>query len=296
MAAALQCLLSAVARGVYDSQKGNGLSRESKIRAAAGALQAKGFDLGQYQKSERRLKVRSDVAAGALGFAGARGDPLPGLLLRLKYAGERTEEAFTRAQALLVHRYGGLAPRSSQIVAAVALAALLEWCHDACQKCRSRRAKPVQPAPCLICGQRRVVVAEGTEFERTVIVGKPTAGCTRCNGLGQTFPKVERLKGVACKVCNSTGRVSFEGKKRWRVLNEIVGYPVEGMPFKTFLKGWHDRYRVFLDALRLMDRLKVGVGLDFGFDASEPFTVECDGGVIPRTETESEEQEVGLPE
>jgi hypothetical protein len=284
------------------------MSRESKIRAVSGALQAKGFDLGQYQKSERRLRVRSDVAAGALGFAGARGDPLPGLLLRLKYAGERGEEAFTRAQALLVHRYGGLAPRSSQIVGAVALGALLEWCHDACQKCRSRREKAGRVAVCPCVNRLEARHSRGGREDpnwqvRHLPVGLPLPGCAKCAGMGRLFAQAERIKGIACKACNSTGRVSFDAKKRWRVVNEIVGaaqremgYPVEGMPFRSFLKGWNFRYESFIDVLRLTDRLKVGVGLDFGFEASEPFTVECDGDVIPRTEREPEDVEVGLPE
>lgn len=281
------------------------MSSESKVRAVSAALQAKGFDLGQYQRdTERRLKIRSDVAAGALAFAASRGDPLPGLLLRLKYAGERSEEAFARAQGLLVHRHGGTHRSTSGTLRAVAFAAVLEWCHDACKKCRARREKTAHAVDCGCVKEGYYLGVETLSGLRQKWAPGPRPGCAKCRGMGRLFRPLDRDKGVACVTCRNSGRISFEGRERWRTVSEIIvagqracGAPMERMEFKVFQHGWHTRYRYFLDVLRMTDRHMIGFDLNFGFRASEPFTPLSDGGVIARTETApANEEEAGGPE
>lgn len=109
---------------------------EWKIKAVAGALQPKALDLTKYARarsaSRERVapQLRGDDAAGALAFAAAD-DPLPGLLLRLKYAEQRSPDIFKQAQLILLGRYGGTAQRdTSAMMAACAAGALFEWTHD----------------------------------------------------------------------------------------------------------------------------------------------------------------------
>lgn len=267
--------------------------RESKIVAIAGAVQAKSFDLTQYRQrslAERRLKVRGEDAAGALAFAamdqyegldglptGANdpdatrlpGDPLTPLLLRLKYADQWAKDSFQRAQLILLHRYGGLSGAPSETLFAVAYAALAEWVHDPCPKCRGTSAGTQEPALCLQCGQRRAEVGNG----RWAIFGQPGAGCPKCGGLGRIFKEPKARRGMQCVACSNSGRVILHPKRRWRMVSEYLvaaqrarGERPRSLDYKTFLGYWQIRYERFLSVLRAADRRLVA-GLELGLTA-----------------------------
>jgi hypothetical protein len=260
------------------------MSREAKIRATSAALQPKSLDLAalrQRSLRESQMRVRQDDAAGALGFAEARGDPLPGVLLRLKYAHQRTEEGYKRAQALLLHRHGGLARKPSLIMGAVAMAALLEWVHDECQRCRNRRQGVIQPRPCGDCKNGYFETIETRKGPRQRLVTSPRPGCVKCHGSGRVFDDAERSRGIRCVACSNSGRVTFVAKKRYRIVSELVGAaqraldrPITGITWKTFSSTWHAKYARLVDILRTMDRHQVGENLDFGYVATENSPIE----------------------
>lgn len=278
--------------------------REAKIVGLSGGLQPKGMDLTQFVRRgirERRLKVHGDDAAGALAFAALDmdedgekrpGDPLGPLLLRLKYASQPSKEAFQRAHLILLRRHGWLARRPSETMFAVAYAAIVEWVHDACPKCRGAKAKTLQPQPCLACGQERIEVANG----RSEILGQPTPGCGKCGGSGRIFGKAKASRGMACVACRNSGRVVFAAKRRWQLVSDYLataqkarGEEVKGIAFDTFQTYWQARYYRFMDALRAADqRLVANVDLTFRrvySRATEATPIEIEDGPDDRSPT-----------
>lgn len=117
---------------------------ERRIKAVAGALGPKSLDLTQYRRRStregRKLTVRSEDAAGALAYS-AREDALGAALLRFKYADQRNQRAFTSALTLLLRRHGWDPIRPSVVMHACAVAALFEWAHDQCPKCRTSKKR-----------------------------------------------------------------------------------------------------------------------------------------------------------
>lgn len=254
------------------------MSREARIKAVAGGLQPKGLDLTQFQRhhGRRPTKLRAADADGVLGFAGADvaqkdargntietfyGDALATALLRLKYADQRSRESFTRAVEILVHRHGGLARKRSEMVRFCAIAAVFEWVHDACPKCRGRREAQARK-------MKKPNVAE---------------------------------RGIRCIACRGTGRIHTDGrpgakrKDRWLYVNDLVvtlqkerGQPRTGIGLQVFLSHWMQRYEDFLEILRRTDRT-IAAGLDLGFQPSKmrPTVPSDDSYETCRTNTDT---------
>jgi hypothetical protein len=253
------------------------MSRDSKIRALSRALHPKTQDLASMRQRsihEREVKLKPEDAAGMIAFAAndtldadgmvMRGDPLPGLLLQLKYAQQRTPDRYKQAHAILVGRHGGLDRRRNRTVSAIGMAALVEWVNDLCPKCRGGKAGATQPRTCA-CLKR--------EVEDRLCLPRP--GCPQCGGLGRIFKKPERARGVRCLSCNSTGRHSLSVKRRWlavstlsRIAEEEVGRPAQSLTIDNFRGHWHPRYLRFIEVLNAIDK-RVVDGLDFWYVASQ---------------------------
>jgi hypothetical protein len=229
------------------------MSREARVKVVAGALQPKGLDLTQFQRhhGRRPVKLRAADADGVLGFAMADvtekdakgndgetfyGDALAVALLRLKYADQRSRDGFSRAVTLLVHRYGGLARKRSEMVRFCAIAAVFEWVHDACPKCRGRR---------------------------------------RSTARHPKGAQPQRDSGMRCVSCRNTGRSSWKRKERWYYVNELVvshqrerQQKITGIGLQVFLNHWMPGYEKFMDVLHRTDRT-IAAGLDLGFHPSK---------------------------
>lgn len=254
--------------------------RDSTIKAVAAALQPKSIDLTKHARARRRdgeslneftRTVSGEDAAGALGFAAndwenkdvnsplfgdsGPGNPLAPVLLRLKYADDRSSSTFVRAQRLLFARYEtDPRKRASATLYAVVRAALFEWVHDQCQKCRGRKPGAPKASPCLACGQSRETVSDG-EGTREVILGQPTKECPRCFGLGRLFPRIKEAKGMKCNTCANSGRRSLPAKARWRLVSK---YLEGGIDFRIFTNRWLKAYQKVVDALRAEDKRLAG--------------------------------------
>lgn len=228
------------------------------------------MDLTKFrQKSitDRSRTLSSEQAAGAMGFAAndwenkdeksamfgdsGSGNPLAPILLRLKYADDRSSMAFVRAQILLFNRtVTDPRKRASQTLYAVTRAALFEWVHDACSKCRVRKAGAPKAQPCLACGQFRETVPwlQGT---REVVLGHPDKECTKCFGIGRIFPKIKDPKGMRCAACGNTGRHALASRQRWKL---VTKYLPGGLDYRIFANRWMKTYQKFLDVLRAEDK------------------------------------------
>lgn len=295
--------------------------RERLIKGAAGALQPKSHDLTQYRRQsarERRVRVRSEDAAGALAFAATDrvlkdeqtyGDPLASLLLRLKYAEQFSKTLFTQAHLILLDRYGGLATKKSLMMSAIAFMALFEWCHDECPRgCRGRRAGARDPLPCPVCKPttpkdeygydkptaRREVVeitrTDGSRIEREIATSTPSSGCSKCNGTGVVPRPAPKSKGVKCSKCGNTGHMEWRHKARWAFvtrhfadLQREYGLEPITISYDSFRSHWLQRYYHFLDILEGVDR-KIAAGIDFGVSPSDN-----------RATSPLQEEDVGLP-
>jgi hypothetical protein len=267
------------------------MSRESILRATVSALQPESLDLTQFAKAraasrERELRVRSDVAAGALAYAamdqnldadgkplsandpaGVRhpGDPLPLLLLRLKYAEQQSRALFDRAHLLLVHRHGGLDRRESETLHAVAWVALFEWVHDACPSCRGKR-NAVKVSLCTGCRPDPETKERSAARRNTVgaVEFSPAPGCPKCKGLGRIFSAPKPSRGLKCLSCHSTGRKNLLPRRRAEMVAEYLTKRQRarrevprGLNAKAFHEHWARTYYGFLDVLRAADRSMV---------------------------------------
>lgn len=285
---------------------------ERRIKAVAGALGPKNVDLTQFRRQAagagRALRLKGEDAAGALAFAAldrtdpetgevARGDPLPGLLLRLKYANQFSKGPFGDALLILLRRHGGMRRRRSATLTAIASVALFEWVHDRCQKCRGARPGSSKPRPCPECGTLKETVAvmnpDTGEFHdeerimdparvRTAAVGgkdlsvsSPGANpyCGKCKGLARIFATgPERRGGVRCTSCRGTGVLAFPTKHRWRLVNDYLrSLPrplAQPLSLDGFRETWATRYYRFLDILRAVDKRLVA-DIDLGLKPSD---------------------------
>lgn len=295
------------------------MSRSSRIKATSGALNPRGLDFTKFRqrgsREGRRLNVRSDDAAGALAFvaldryedtkgdpvaandpAGMRrpGDPLAALLVRLKYAEHFSNAIFVDATKELVARYSGFARHdvTERMRDAVAAAALFEWIHDACPRCR--RVKPARTVVRCPAGCDRGAVGRGglrerlrpsrrkrrpkdwihPDIEQALISGAlrdevwlpvPEGCCATCSGRGFLVSKAQRPKGMHCSLCHNSGVVALKAPKRFDLvaLSPLAG----GMKRKDFTR-WHPIYYKFIDALRALDR-RMASTIDFGLYASQ---------------------------
>jgi hypothetical protein len=265
------------------------MSREAKIRATAAAMHPKAIDLAAMRQRSVRdtdFRVRPEIAAGALAYASNDSDALPSLMLRLKHARWRTPENYRVAGELLLHRYKGLACVPSRTMRAVAMAALYEWVNDHCAKCRDREEPTPQPSTCECVNrkeERRSRTSPSVAWSRRVVsVGFPLAGCAKCGGSGRIFDGAKRERGIRCLSCNSTGRITFDPRKRARMVSELVaiaqkdaGEKVTGFSTKKFGSAWHAKYWKFVDVLRMIDKHEVGV-LAFGFKPSHTAPIETE--------------------
>lgn len=270
---------------------------EAKVKVIAGALQPKGLDLTQFQKhhGRRPQKMNAADADGVLTFAGSDfpespdgemtyGDPLPGYLLRLKYADQHSKELFVKAVEILIRRHG-LATKRSEMMRCIATTAVFEWVHDACPECRKSSKKRPALTPCPLCAPTKVKTASGEEIvgrissvetkngERRVVTSGARPGCPRCHGMGSILPAITRAKGIRCLSCRGSGRVGFKRKRRWSLVNDLMlgfqdqrGQLPDGIGLEVFLSHWHPKYEAFLTTLRLADS-HMGLGLDLGFRA-----------------------------
>lgn len=275
------------------------LSRESKLIATASALQPKSLDLTQFARARvadntRRMRVGSDEASAALAFAtvdvidkdgGTRkGDELPGMLLRLKYANQWGKALFQRAHLILLKRHGWDGKRDiSETLFAIAYAAIVEWVQDRCPKCRGARQGQRDPLVCLSCGLHKEMVdtvVNGRLTKRAVITGRPALGCPKCHGLGRIFEKdKKRGKGMRCVPCGNSGRRSFPVKQRWFLVVDFLqssaaarGLAYDPLKIEVFRTNWMPKYHKFLDILQDIDRNQITSGIDFSF-AAAPSTV-----------------------
>lgn len=130
--------------------------REAVVKAVASAIQPDSLDLTQFRqrsardtatRAQRELqRLRREDAAAALAYSALQSeevvtDPLASPLLRMKYAGDWNRELFRDAHRKLLERFTGargaaLWSKVSETLYACATAALFEWLHDHCPKCR----------------------------------------------------------------------------------------------------------------------------------------------------------------
>lgn len=92
----------------------------------------------------------------------------------------------------------------------------------------------------------------------------------------------DRERGIRCLSCNATGRVTFDPRKRARLVSELIaadqkacGEKVTGFPSKRFGAVWNSKYWKFIDVLRMIDKHEVGV-LAFGFKAIHTSPIETE--------------------
>lgn len=268
--------------------------REAIIKGYAGALGPDTLDLTAFRQRsvrDRTVKVKREDAAGALGFGASdwddgedsgNGRTLSAMLLRLKYAEQRSHGLFTRAHRLIVDRGESDDKKRSELLYAIGLAAVFEWAHDHCVKCRGARPRADRMEPCTACGQgpnpkpdRTTVKGRLVELERN---GKPMAkaahridpepGCPRCFGLSRIFKVAKPRLGMRCATCANSGRVTFSVKQRWELVTghlkkaqKARGQKPEGIKFAFFAKRWLPKYKAMIDVLRETDK-SIVEGLD----------------------------------
>lgn len=288
------------------------MSREARLKATAAALNPRGLDLTQFrQRSSREesLKVREDSAAGALAFAaldrfedakgravaadnpaGARhpGDPLAALLVRLKYGRHFSRPVFVEAVQRLIERHGGARESPTPAIRdAVAAAALFEWIHDACPRCRGARGAQLEPCPDR-CDRGRV--GRGGLRERLQVkrrrnrkdwrhpsidqamllgampeeawLGVNFGPCPTCAGVGYRIRKTEQKRGMQCSHCSNSGVVEFSPRKRFALVATSPG--AGKLTYRQFLNNWHKLYYRLLEALQFDDR-RISQDLVFGY-------------------------------
>lgn len=295
------------------------MSREANVKAVSAGLQPKSLDLTDFAPARGVTRVKSTMrvsnedAAYAIGFSAAdliidgelvSGAPLAAILLRIKYAKQLA--FFGEAHEKLLHSYGGISgnPKRPDVTALVARAALLEWLQDSCPKCRGAETGRVEARPCKECPQRRAREPwevdgrreagdpyrdpwgetyrdrQGHVIVRTWMSSSPAPGCVKCGGMGRIFSAPKESRGIRCIPCNSTGRISYKYRRRFRLVNEMVvdaaiargeKFP-KGLRLDSF-SYWERRYLHFLDVLRSIDR-QMGAGIDFGVHASNIRLIE----------------------
>jgi len=266
------------------------MSRESKIQAIASGLQPDALDLTQFAPAKRgntagyrqNIKVSSQDAAGALAFSALEvvvdgekqsGDPLPSLLLRLKYAEHRNRDNMRQALEIIVHRYGGLATKHADTMRAVCFVALAEWVGDQCPACRQIETDAsVSACECVGRVEKRKArshVDDPWEM-RDVIVPTPIPGCAKCKGLGRIFAKAKRGNGMWCVACRNSGRTSLDPKRRHRWVNDQIRASGKGtamLSLQNFRSHWMKSYCRILDNLRAIDKAQIVTGIDLGMEA-----------------------------
>lgn len=270
------------------------MTREARLKATVAGLQPKGLDLTALAPARVASRVKStprvatDDAAYALGFSVAdlilkdrdgnaeltAGAPLAATLLRLKYAEQFSLARFAWAHERLVHNYGGISGKVKRpdVTAIVAQAALVEWLKDTCPRCRGADAGAAQARRCPACAPK----APEHPWE---VEGRPQVGCAKCGGLRRIFAAPKESRGLRCVPCNSTGRISYQYRRRFRLVNELVGDAAiaRGEKPKSLRLDsfgyWEVKYLHFLDVLRMIDR-QMGAGLDFGLHASKIRDIE----------------------
>lgn len=305
------------------------MSREARLKGTISGLQPRGFDLTDLApaRSVSRAapipRVSMDMAAGALAYssldryedaagnavasddpAGFRrpGDPFGPLLLRLKYGRHVRPALFNQARTILLHRHAGLDTRSSATLDAVASAALFEWLHDECSKCRGARAARMKPCPAR-CAWGRVGYGGLKEPLRTRRSGRRTtrvriledamtlgampeeiwfaaegARCTACAGLGYAVEKPREVRGMMCVSCSNSGQEDWRPNRRWQLISYYLKRAnAAPLTCRAFLEGWNRKYWRLIGVLRAADRI-VGVGLDLGFWPSQGRDIDIGGG------------------
>lgn len=281
--------------------------KDAVMKATAGALQPQGFDLAQLRQRSMAdgpaLKMKPETAAGAFAFAAQDwdddgetvvGNPLTGIMLRIKFANQRSAEMLIKgAHALLrfhfnreTERDPGRARRTPPaIFNALALVAIFEWCHDACPKCRDKHPRPIQAEPCDLCqredkegrglkGNVREDLIGGKWVRFRSVAARP--GCPKCKGMGRIFVGARserRGKGVVCAACGNRGRRYFDVKTRWKLVNEARGEGVAWLDFGVFRDRWNGRYIQLLRTLRAIDK-KIAQTVDIQISRSHNSRIE----------------------
>jgi hypothetical protein len=213
------------------------LSRESVIKATAAALQPKALDLTQFRQRSARdstVKVKTDDAAGALAFAAldredGPGDALRPILLRLKYADQRTKPIFIRALMLLLGRHGYDAQKPSDTLYALATVALFEWLNDACVKCRAT-------------SNSRPKARRGIGMR-----------CLACQNSGRFRMNLKQRWKMVSEVIGDMQVQAGQGRR--------------GLPLEAFRDRWTPAYLRLLNDLQACDRSMVA-SVDLRFTAS----------------------------
>lgn len=275
--------------------------RDSVIKGIAAALQPDSLDLTQYAPArsvsaesaghDREVRVRGEMAAGALAFTGMPwkedpldhdddaipGNPLFAALLRLKYAEHRGNAAWQGTLELLLREHWDR-KRASTLMEACARAALFEWVHDACPDCRGKKT-PIGRT-CRQCvrgyvesgGLRRSFRYPRTATEEALMLGalhgevwvtRHTV-CGKCNGRYLLPMKEREGKGLKCTKCWNSGRVTFRMSQRWALVSEYVVARE-----KREIQEWKRRHRA---GARGEPKVQ---GLDFKVFASRWHTKYC---------------------
>ena len=297
--------------------------RDARVKATVSGLQPASLDLTKFARSRSARfsstvaarKVPMDSAAGALAYAaldryeddqgkptGADdptamrrpGDPLASLLLRLKYSGQRSPDLFKQARLLLVHRHCGLEGKPTDRHHAVAAAALFEWMHDDCARCRGARRIKTRPCPAH-CDRGRVSyggLRQGLVADRTLVIDAAMAAgamgeeawlevrrgqCQACGGRGYQLARPVDPRGMLCSYCGNSGRSDLKPKKRYTLMLQsgLLGRADRAsLDYEAFRTYWQRHYWRLLDVLRVADRFRVGQGLDFGLFHSQNRSIE----------------------
>jgi hypothetical protein len=305
------------------------VSREARLKATIGALQPSGFDLTELApaRSVSRAapvqRVSMDMAAGALAYASLDrfedadgkgvasddpdairrpGDPFTPMLLRLKYGRHIRPALFADARRALLHRHAGLDIRGGAVLDSVASAALFEWLHDQCSKCRGARPPRMRtcPARCdrgffAFAGlkepgrgrNKHRRTARSRLLEDAMILGALPGeawfgvhgvSCTTCRGNGFVIERPREVRGMVCTFCGNSGQEDWKPKRRWALISHYLAIAkAEPLTYPAFLQGWNRKYWRFIGVLRSADRA-VGVGLDLGMFASQGRDVDMGGG------------------
>lgn len=128
--------------------------REDLKRATISALQPRSPRLHQLRQTATRDSIpvlAPEEAAGALAYAALdAGTDIRPRLLRLK-VDPMDRAGFEAVVSQLLEQHGFRAARPNPMLYAVVHVALFEWLHDACPKCRVRRAGEPAAKPGMVC-------------------------------------------------------------------------------------------------------------------------------------------------
>lgn len=180
---------------------------------------------------------------------------LGGVLMRVKYAGDRTLQ--NRAQLLLLHwvmrqkAYSKwkVRPGVDGVLAKFIAQGLAEWLHPVCPACHGRqllgmergaiRERRVKCMPCKGKGRlQRKVTGGGLS-----VAVHPCADCTGRGWLTRT--RVVQDKPRQCSACNGTGRRRANDSERALIL---------GLAMNVYEKHWLRRFEWLAAALDGLDR------------------------------------------